>query len=89
MLIDIAINFSMYCILILSIMINLSPLVGEDPLAVFRWALVRATFRAAFAFRAAGRRGKRAGKSDKFIHFYMANRKNIIPVYWREYGIPS
>ncbi|KAI3421294.1 hypothetical protein GPALN_014914 [Globodera pallida] len=41
-------------------------LVGEDPLAVFRWALVRATFRATFAFRAAGKRNKRAGSVDRF-----------------------
>ncbi|KAL3088833.1 hypothetical protein niasHS_009125 [Heterodera schachtii] len=41
-------------------------LVGEDPLAVFRWALVRATFRAAYAFRAAGKRKKRAGSVDRY-----------------------
>lgn len=31
-------------------------LVGIDPVAVFRWAIVRAFFRAYFAFRDAGRR---------------------------------
>jgi myosin-9 len=41
----------------------LRELVGDDPVAVFRWALLRTTFRAMFAFRQAGkRRTKRAGK---------------------------
>lgn len=37
-------------------------LVGTDPVAVFRWAVVRASFRAMFAFKQAGRISKRAGK---------------------------
>ena len=40
-------------------------LVGEDPVAVFRWALLRTTFRAMFAFMQAGRRAKRAGSVDR------------------------
>ena len=36
-------------------------LVAEDPVAVFRWALLRTTFRALFAFRQAGKKTKRAG----------------------------
>ena len=39
-------------------------LVGIDPVAVFRWAIIRAFFRAYFAFREAGHRYRLAkGKS--------------------------
>ncbi|ENN83383.1 hypothetical protein YQE_00259, partial [Dendroctonus ponderosae] len=44
-------------------------LVGVDPVAVFRWAIVRAFFRAQFAFRDAGKR-HRQGRVD-------GNRNNI------------
>ncbi|XP_076251183.1 unconventional myosin-IXb-like isoform X1 [Rhynchophorus ferrugineus] len=44
-------------------------LVGVDPVAVFRWAIVRAFFRAHFAFREAGKR-HRQGRVD-------GNRNNI------------
>jgi myosin-9 len=36
-------------------------LVGNDPVAVYRWAVLRCTFRALFAFRHAGRSMKRSG----------------------------
>lgn len=36
-------------------------LVGDDPVAVFRWNVVRATFRAMSAFRQAGSAIKRCG----------------------------
>ena len=39
-------------------------LVGADPVAVFRWAIVRALFRSYFALRAAGRK-HRQNRSDK------------------------
>jgi len=35
-------------------------LVGNDPVAVFRWAIVRAFFRALFAFHEAGQRHRAA-----------------------------
>ena len=35
-------------------------LVGIDPVAVFRWAIIRAFFRALFAFHEAGRRQRLA-----------------------------
>ncbi|XP_050309561.1 unconventional myosin-IXa-like isoform X2 [Anthonomus grandis grandis] len=44
-------------------------LVGVDPVAVFRWAIVRAFFRAQFAFREAGKK-HRQGRVD-------GNRNNI------------
>lgn len=44
-------------------------LVGVDPVAVFRWAIVRAFFRAQYAFRDAGKR-HRQGRVD-------GNRNNI------------
>uniref|UniRef100_A0A915P0B4 Uncharacterized protein n=1 Tax=Meloidogyne floridensis TaxID=298350 RepID=A0A915P0B4_9BILA len=40
-------------------------LVGEDPVAVFRWSLLRCTVRAMFAFRQAGRTKLRAGSVDR------------------------
>ncbi|XP_022104697.1 unconventional myosin-IXa-like, partial [Acanthaster planci] len=40
-------------------------LVGMDPLAVFRWAIVRAFFRAVSAFMAAGKRYKAGGERSK------------------------
>lgn len=36
-------------------------LVGDDPVAVYRWNLIRCTFRALFAFKNARNRRKRAG----------------------------
>lgn len=41
-------------------------LVGTDPVAVFRWAIVRASFRALFAFKQAGKTSRRAGKRAVF-----------------------
>uniref|UniRef100_A0A1I8BZ14 Myosin motor domain-containing protein n=1 Tax=Meloidogyne hapla TaxID=6305 RepID=A0A1I8BZ14_MELHA len=40
-------------------------LVGEDPVAVFRWSLLRTTVRAMFAFRQAGKTKLRAGSVDR------------------------
>jgi myosin-9 len=40
-------------------------LVGDDPVAMERWSILRATFRAMFAFRQAGRRTKRCGSVDR------------------------
>lgn len=40
-------------------------LIGTDPVAVFRWAVVRASFRAMFAFREGARRQK--GASDEHL----------------------
>ncbi|XP_060525524.1 unconventional myosin-IXa-like isoform X2 [Cylas formicarius] len=55
-------------------------LVGVDPVAVFRWAIVRAFFRAQFAFREAGKR-HRQGRVD-------GNRNNIQQRY-RGYHTPN
>lgn len=44
-------------------------LVGADPVAVFRWAIVRAFFRGYFAFLEAGRVHRQSrGKSDSDSH---------------------
>ncbi|XP_017776709.1 PREDICTED: unconventional myosin-IXa-like isoform X2 [Nicrophorus vespilloides] len=55
-------------------------LVGADPVAVFRWAIVRAFFRAYFAFHEAGRR-HRQGRVD-------GNKNNIQQRYQRNH-IPN
>jgi myosin-9 len=48
-------------------------LVGADPVAVFRWAIVRAFFRGYFAFHEAGRKHRLSrGKYIDFL-FYHAN----------------
>ncbi|GJQ74626.1 Myo9 [Trypoxylus dichotomus] len=52
-------------------------LVGADPVAVFRWAIVRAFFRAYFAFHEAGRR-HRQGRVD-------GNKNNIQQRYSRNH----
>lgn len=52
-------------------------LVGADPVAVFRWAIVRAFFRAHFAFHEAGRR-HRQGRVD-------GNKNNIQQRYQRSH----
>lgn len=41
-------------------------LVGADPVAVFRWAILRAFFRAHFAFQEAGR-AHRHGRGEKMV----------------------
>lgn len=47
-------------------------LVGADPVAVFRWAILRAFFRAHFAFQEAGRAHRHGrGKSSCFVHCYL------------------
>lgn len=43
-------------------------LVGADPVAVFRWAILRAFFRAHFAFQEAGR-AHRHGRGTIFLFF--------------------
>ena len=45
-------------------------LVGADPVAVFRWAIVRAFFRGYFAFHEAGRK-HRLGRGDLLNPFYI------------------
>lgn len=45
-------------------------LVGADPVAVFRWAILRAFFRAHFAFQEAGR-AHRHGRGTIFLFFYL------------------
>lgn len=55
-------------------------LVGADPVAVFRWAIVRAFFRAYFAFHEAGRK-HRQGRVD-------GNKNNIQQRYSRNH-IPN
>lgn len=52
-------------------------LVGADPVAVFRWAIVRAFFRAYFAFHEAGRK-HRQGRVD-------GNKNNIQQRYQRNH----
>lgn len=37
-------------------------LVGDDPVAVYRWNLVRSTFRAMYAFKNSTKKLRRAGK---------------------------
>lgn len=46
-------------------------LVGTDPVAVFRWAVVRAAFRALFAFKQAGRNMHKAGKPLVYLTRYV------------------
>nr|XP_023020766.1 unconventional myosin-IXa-like [Leptinotarsa decemlineata] len=53
-------------------------LVGADPVAVFRWAIVRAFFRAYFAFHESGRK-QRQGRVD-------GNRNNIQQRYSRNHA---
>lgn len=49
-------------------------LVGADPVAVFRWAIVRAFFRGYFSFQEAGRRHRQSrGKLIIFIGFKCNN----------------
>jgi len=45
-------------------------LVGIDPVAVFRWAILRAFFRAQFAFLEAGHR-YRLAKGKKYCSIYL------------------
>ncbi|XP_054286933.1 unconventional myosin-IXa-like isoform X1 [Macrosteles quadrilineatus] len=61
-------------------------LVGADPVAVFRWAILRAFFRAHFAFNEAGRRHRqfRDGSRPSLVHNRYRN-ENLIRLYPR-YG---
>lgn len=52
-------------------------LVGADPVAVFRWAIVRAFFRAYFAFHEAGRKHRQI-RAD-------GNKNNAIPNRFRNH----
>lgn len=52
-------------------------LVGADPVAVFRWAIVRAFFRAYFAFHEAGRKHRQI-RTD-------GNKNNAIPNRFRNH----
>lgn len=41
-------------------------LIGDDPVAVYRWSLIRSAFRALFAFRSVlSKRTKRSGNFEK------------------------
>ncbi|KAK6631291.1 hypothetical protein RUM44_005817 [Polyplax serrata] len=65
-------------------------LVGADPVAVFRWAIVRAFFRSYFAFLAAGRthRQNREGNKTNFIQQRYRNHipnENVLRR-WKEDG---
>ncbi|XP_066598985.1 unconventional myosin-IXb-like isoform X2 [Prorops nasuta] len=56
-------------------------LVGADPVAVFRWAILRAFFRAHFAFRAAGlthRQGRSDGNKTLVPNRYRTPNENLI-----------
>ncbi|KAK3911746.1 Unconventional myosin-IXa [Frankliniella fusca] len=58
-------------------------LVGADPVAVFRWAIVRAFFRGYFAFHEAGKRHRqeRGGTNSNYAHLRSRNHtpnENII-----------
>ena len=55
-------------------------LVGADPVAVFRWAIVRAFFRSYFAFHEAGRRHRR----DR-----VDGNKNTIPARYSRNHVPN
>ena len=46
-------------------------LVGIDPVAVLRWAILRAFFRGYFAFKDAGKRYRKAGGRLKSISIYL------------------
>ncbi|KAJ1522409.1 hypothetical protein ONE63_002697 [Megalurothrips usitatus] len=50
-------------------------LVGADPVAVFRWAIVRAFFRGYFAFHEAGKRHRqdRDGNKSSYVHLRCRN----------------
>lgn len=53
-------------------------LVGADPVAVFRWAIVRAFFRGYFSFQEAGRRHRQSrGKLIMIIKCVYAQNNNI------------
>lgn len=56
-------------------------LVGADPVAVFRWAIVRAFFRGYFSFQEAGRRHRQSrGKCIVFnfiIYILLHNTSNL------------
>lgn len=49
-------------------------LVGADPVAVFRWAIIRAFFRSYFAFRNAGVKHRKE-RTDLALNKYTANKR--------------
>lgn len=54
-------------------------LVGADPVAVFRWAIVRAFFRGYFSFQEAGRRHRQSrGKFTVFNYVITQNKIFLI-----------
>ncbi|KAL7305793.1 hypothetical protein TKK_0002041 [Trichogramma kaykai] len=56
-------------------------LVGADPVAVFRWAILRAFFRAHFAFQAAGRayrHGRADGNKSSVQNRYRTPNENVL-----------
>lgn len=54
-------------------------LVGADPVAVFRWAIVRAFFRAYFAFHEAGRKHRQDRVDGNKNNIQQRYHRNHIP----------
>uniref|UniRef100_A0A8C1SVW5 Myosin IXAb n=1 Tax=Cyprinus carpio TaxID=7962 RepID=A0A8C1SVW5_CYPCA len=52
-------------------------LMGIDPVATFRWAVIRAYFRALVAFRAAGKRHEEKTTNDDTKTFMIQNHKSV------------